>query len=393
MSREYQVLFIVSTGNVHHTVQGPANWREAYPRYLLEDDFRIVDPAPALNAITVGAIANYEIPRMAARNPDDPAFQPIAKRGQPAPFTLGGPGPNNAIKPDFVDYGGNRYIDSRHAPRPVNGSELGELGLSKDFATGNIYRVAVGTSYAAPRVAHYAAQILGQYPDASPSLIRALMAAHAVVPDSCAELSLDRAELYRLVGYGRPNNEFSLFSERNRVTLIAEEKLGPNEHHFFEIPMPEDLFTSPTRRPRRITVAIAHTPRVRRTRLKYRESELSFRMVKAENLDAVTQAYRRLRQDEQEDGIPENGFAPSPTMREGGTLQCATRIIGQIDERYRRRPYHLVVTNSVPNWITSQEPEPYSMVVVIEDQSDVEVDLYAQIRVELEARERARVRT
>lgn len=392
LSREYQVLFVVSAGNVSATIQGPANWREAYPRYLLGDEFRILDPAPALNAITVGAIANYEVARMAARNPDDPAYQPIAKKDQPAPFTLGGPGPNNAIKPDFVDYGGNRYIDSREAPRPAIGNELGELGLSKEFATGNIYRVAVGTSYAAPRVAHNAVHILQHYPDASPSLIRALMAAHATVPDSCTDLDLDQAEVRRLVGYGRPNSEHSLFSERNRVTLIAEEQLAPNEHHFFEIPMPDDLFTSPSRRPRRITVAIAHTPRVRRTRLKYRESEFSFRVVKAENLDAVTQAYRRLRRDEKEDGIQETGFTPSPTLRKGGTLQCATRIIGQIDNRYRRKPYHLVVTNSVPNWVTSPESEPYSLVVVIEDQSGVEVDLYTQVRVELEARERARAR-
>ncbi len=392
LSREYQVLFIVSTGNIHSSVQGPANWREGYPRYLLEDEFRLLDPAPALNAITVGALANYEVARMAARNPDDPSYQPIAHRDQPSPFTLCGPGPNDAIKPDFADYGGNRYIDSRQAPRPLAGNELGELGLSNKFATGNLYRVSVGTSFAAPRVAHCAAHILRQYPDASPSLLRALLAAHSTVPTSTADLDLDKSEVLRLVGYGKPNKEYSLYSENNRVTILAEETLAPNEHHFYQLPMPDDLFKSPARRPRRITVALAHTPRVRRTRLKYRESEMSFRIIKAESLESVTQAYRRLRKDEKEDLIPESDFTPGPTLREGGSLQCATRILGQVDERYRRKPYFLVVTNNVPDWVSSIDSEPYSLVIVIEDQSDVEVNLYTQIQLELQERVRTQAR-
>lgn len=393
LSREYQVLFVVSTGNIKIDEPGPANWREAYPRYLLGDAFRMLDPAPALNALTVGALANYEVSRMAVCHPDDPAFQPIAHHDQPAPFTLSGPGPNGAIKPDFVAYGGNRYIDSREAPRPVRGNELGELALSKEFATGNLYRVTNGTSFAAPRVAHTAALLAGEYPDASPSLIRALLAAHAKIPQPCIDLGLDKEELHRIVGYGRINQEKSVYSENNRVTLIAEEQLGSNEHHFFEIPMPADLLKKPARRPRRITVAIAHAPRVRRTRLKYRECELSFRMVKADSLEAVTQAYRRLKKDEKEDGIPESNFTPGPNLRDGGSLQCATREMAQINRGFDTKPYFLVVTSSIPSWVSSIEPEPYAVVVVIEDLSEVDVRLYAQVRLELENRIRARART
>lgn len=35
------------------------NWREDYPHYLLSDDAALIDPAPAVNVITVGAYAKH----------------------------------------------------------------------------------------------------------------------------------------------------------------------------------------------------------------------------------------------------------------------------------------------------------------------------------------------
>ena len=133
-------------------------------------------------------------------------------------------------------------------------------------------------------------------------------------------------------------------------------------------------------------------PRVRRTRLEYKESGLTFRVVKAKRVEEVAQAYRRLKKDEKEDSIPEKGFSPSPNFRSAGTVQCATREISQIDKRLQEKPYFVVVTNTVPDWSVSEDPESYALVVVIEDLSEVEVKLYTQIQAQLEERVRARAR-
>lgn len=53
LSRELGVLFVVPTGNLSlHDL--PDNHREAFPDYLLDESSRLLDPATALNALTVG---------------------------------------------------------------------------------------------------------------------------------------------------------------------------------------------------------------------------------------------------------------------------------------------------------------------------------------------------
>lgn len=395
LAREHGVLFVLSAGNFRGNEGGPEDWRQEYPEYLLRDEGRIIDPAPALNALTVGSVARYEVSRQTARYPRDAAHQPIARAEEPAPFTRSGPGPLNAIKPDLVEYGGNRYVDIRMSDVPLSaGRELGEVGASSAFAAGNVFALDVGTSVSAPRVAHVAARLLGKYPRFSTDLVRALLVAHAEVPQAArARLGEGDEKVRRLLGYGRPREELSLFSSERCVTMVAEERLEPNQHHFFELPLPDDLFSKPLRRRRRVTVALAHSPRVRRTRLEYKECALSIRIVRAENLDTVARAYRRLRAHEEEPPLPEKGFSPSPQFRNGGTVQCATHYHEQIDERLRAKPYFIVVTNAAPAWGASEEAEPYALAVVIEDISATEVQLYSQIREILRARVRARART
>lgn len=103
LSRELDVLFVVPTGNYNGDDDGPGDWRAEYPRYLTGENSALLDPAPALNALTVGSLARYERGMPNQRWPNDPAYRPVAKSGQPSPFTRRGPSVNEAIKPDLVD--------------------------------------------------------------------------------------------------------------------------------------------------------------------------------------------------------------------------------------------------------------------------------------------------
>ena len=117
LTRDLDVLFVVSTGNLLQD-QLPENPTALYPDYLLTAESRLIDPAPALNAITVGGIAVLDQTNEAQRSEHVIEDVPIARIGQPSPFTRAGFSVGKAIKPDFVEDAGNlAYVPSRRSVR------------------------------------------------------------------------------------------------------------------------------------------------------------------------------------------------------------------------------------------------------------------------------------
>ena len=223
LSRELDVLFVVPTGNL-------ANTDDIYPDYFLDEDARLIDPASSLNALTVGSLARYDHD---TRWPEDPGFSPVARPGQPSPFTRRGPSVNGAIKPDLVDYGGNELLDYRPETKLWR-EELGELSTSRDFATGTPFGIYCGTSYAAPRVSNLAATLIAHLPDASVDLCRAMLVAHAAVPTACKDLcSHAKIDVLDVAGYGKVNRSALFRSLDDCVTLWATDSIENNQHQFY----------------------------------------------------------------------------------------------------------------------------------------------------------------
>jgi hypothetical protein len=392
--REYRVLFVVSAGNFSGTETIPADWRGQFPDYLFSEDARLIDPAPSINSLTVGSLARFEQSRMGQRYPQDPAYQPVARADQPSPFSRSGPGPLGCIKPDVVEYGGNCSIDLRTEPGRLNPKTdyLGEISTYHKYIPGNLFSIDRGTSFAAPKIAHLAGLLLKEYPDASTDLLRALIVAHARHPEATKELfNNDEEKIYFTVGYGKPNQDEAVFSSERRVTLVSEDEMIGEQHHFYEVPLPEDFFKPPARRNRRITVALAHTPMVRRTRFNYKASTISFRIVKARDLDTVDRIFRKTSKEEREALLPEiNNFRPTSNLRSKGTVQASTAYFKQIDKRWGDNKIFIVVTRSLEDWAKDiYEREPYALVVVIEDQSSLQVRYYTQIQEMIRLRIRA----
>lgn len=115
LSRELDILFVVSTGNHQVSEESPEGlaWRDRYPNYLLEERWSVIEPAPALNALTVGSVSRHDRTFNSQRYPNDAHEVPIAKPDQPSPFSLRGPSVDGAIKPELVAHGGNWAVDSR----------------------------------------------------------------------------------------------------------------------------------------------------------------------------------------------------------------------------------------------------------------------------------------
>lgn len=391
LTRELGVLFVVSTGNLSYSGL-PDDPVAGYPGYLVGADARLVDPATAMNVVTVGGIARHEATRGAQQHPGLIEARPIARAGQPFPLTRTGPTIGGAIKPDFVDHAGNLAV-MRDAGR-IEHRGLGVITTNGGFAGGYAFKEEIGTSFAAPTVAHRAAKLLRRVPDASNNLLRALLGAHADWPEASARLlnpgnnPEGRELLTRAVGYGCISDEALEQSLDNVVSLICEERISNDHCQFYAVPLPDVLWQG-GRRTRDVTVALAYSPVVRTTRLDYRMTRLKFSLVIADGLEAVTAAFRRNRAE----GIPERGTNRWLTgeTRQAGTLQVSRW-------RFRQRPrgqVYVVVSRQDAPWSTVGDiAEPYALCVSIADRTNAQSRLYAHVQAELRARveQRARAR-
>lgn len=388
LSRSLDVLFVVSSGNrMLNTLPRPL--RDRYPDYLFEAANRVLDPGTALNAITVGGLAQHDATLAAQRYPNHIETVAVAGTDQPSPITRCGPSVSGAVKPDFVEFSGNVAVDRLGNPQTRG---LGVLSLNSGFAAGRPLCEDIGTSYAAPMVAHKAAKLLGELAGASPNLLRALLGVHAAWPDACVEL-LDphrnadgKDKLLRATGYGRIE-EGALYQSLDRiVTLVAEETIDADRHHFFRVPVPGGWWRG-GRRWRRVRVALAYAPESRTTRLDYRATKMRFYFVNADNLDDVTAAFRRNREDGMEER--QSNRRISGDKRNGGTLQVSEWRFGQ---RPQRGGLFVVVTRQDAAWSrVSDQPESYALAIVLDDRQRAEADLYAEVRAELQARARVRI--
>jgi hypothetical protein len=393
LTRELGVLFVVPTGNMYED-ELPDNARNSYPDYLFSDHARLLDPAPALNALTVGGLACHTATQASQLHPHTIEDLPIAQEHQPFPLGRRGPSIGGAVKPDVVEFAGNLALMRIGGRTRQTG--LGIVSTCGDFASGRPFAEDIGTSYAAPQVAHRAARLLNEVPDASANLLRALLVAHAHWPPACVSLlnanddSEGKKRLLQLVGYGRIDEEALYRSVDQAVTLLAEDRIANDKCHFYELPIPPS-FWSKGKRQREITVALAYSPDIRTTRLDYRMSKLWYALVKANNMDEVERAFKKNREEGMGE-IATNRWLTN-NDRKVGTLQVSRWRFNLPSQRDKK--LFIVVTRQDTPWGTVADgEEPYSLVAVLADRENaqVNVNLYAEIRAQLDARAQARVR-
>lgn len=389
LTRELGVLFVVPTGNLFLN-EAQAN----YPDYLFHDSARLLDPATALNVLTVGGLAQHDASRDAQSYPDRVEERILARSGQPSPLTRTGPSINGAIKPDLVEHAGNVAIN--RGTNRARHQGLGVLSLNGGFGHpgSGAFREDLGTSYAAPVVAHKAARLLQDLPDATPNLLRALLGVHAYWPAATKTLltvatkAQTKDQIAQCVGYGQVNDAALYRSLDDAVTLLTEEQIANNQHHIFELPTPENFWQGKGRT-REVSVALAYSPEVRTTRLDYRKSKLSFSLVTAGSLDEVEQGFQRNRAE----GMGERSTSRwlSNQDRKDGTLQVSRWTFKQA--LANRQKVFVVVTRQDTAWaIDDGSLEPYALALVMTDRENASALLYAQVNAELQLRAQARSR-
>jgi hypothetical protein len=400
--REKDIVIIVSAGNypIEQSVDDPETLVRNYVQQLLTAAARIIDPAMAANVLTVGSLAHAEASYLGAeQHPNDPAYPAIAGIDEPSPFTRCGPGFENAIKPELCEYGGNMLWDGR-LKRFTKDRGLGVISTNYRSVGSSLFRTDSGTSFAAPRVAHQAAQILGRYPGTSANLVRALLVASAQVPPAVTALvgftsASQKEQVLQLCGYGKPNLEQALYSTERRVTLFTEEQIALDHFHLYTIPFPEAFKTLRGRR--RVTVTLAFDPPVRRTRRDYIGCRMSFKLFKDIPLATIVEHYEKLQgspaSDTQRrtDAPPDIDLWPGVQARHAGTVQKGSWEM-------KRRPACDEETLLLAVWcenrwaLESEEMQRYALVVSLEHLGDSEIDLYNLIQARIQQPALTRIR-
>lgn len=246
ITREYNVLFVLSAGNVD--VAGQFNGGtllKPYPEYLLDSAWSVLAPAEGLNVLTVGGLTPD-------RDPFPHQRDAVAPRRAPSPFSRSG-AMKNVVKPELVELAGNLAFDPAIKRWVDNDPGMRVPTTSDRFASGQLVGFAHGTSFSAPKVAHAAALILDRFPEASPNLARALLVQSARAPEGVSEW--DAKQVLRTCGFGVPDLDRALFCRPQRVTLYFEGEIEVDEVKLFEIPVPKEVSAAKGRKSLSITIA------------------------------------------------------------------------------------------------------------------------------------------
>ena len=422
LSRELDIVIVVSAGNVSNpNIPQFTNREELVSKIrdqLLTPEHRLIDPATTALGITVGSITRYSEPESI---PERPISISAGDADTPSVFTRTGNGVNGAIKPEFVDYGGNYAIHQITAGQTrwqKTNRALCEPTISNDIS--KYFKGNIGTSFSAPHVTHVAARLeralqmqIGDEPSAN--LIRALLASSAkcckrgwlesaTPPNFQGVQKQTQAWRLRLGGYCKVDDT-TLFTDRNHVTLFADDALDLRSIHLYKIPVPNEFLDLRTNK--RITIGFAYNPPVRLSRKAYIANSLWFEVFRRIDVETLLR-YKGKKEKLDEvaaDNIIENfssqngaKFHPGYTEVRDSTLQQriwekkrkATDLLWDNNEPYI---YVLVTGKAKFKHPYEQIPQAYAVAITFSFDTEEDIQLRQKLYSKVKLKQRVQVRT
>ncbi|MEM9671444.1 MAG: S8 family peptidase [Bacteroidota bacterium] len=260
LSHERDILFIISTGNIpRDVIQYYLTNEHEYPEYLHESNCRLANPAQSSFALTVGSINHAAF--------DDEFWESLGGEGDISAFSRIGTGIWGAVKPDVVEYGGGFTVSKNGHHRVKEVQDIAPELIRSTRDGGSAYgRDTVGTSFAAPKVAHMVAQLRKLYPEENANLLRALVVQGARLPSN--HFLDPSVESIRYFGYGLPSLERVTSNTEQRITFYNTGQLKAEEGHIYSLKIPEELRNPALEYEILIEVTLAYSAKVRRTRQK-----------------------------------------------------------------------------------------------------------------------------
>lgn len=384
LARELNIIIIVSAGNRHP--RGGLRAEEGvteYPQYLLEENNKILEPAGAVNVLSVGSISHNS--GLNGDLADYVSNIPIAYPFEPSPFTRIGPGVRGMLKPDLVDFGGTMIYDALIG-NLRSGNDIpsaGMITLNHLFLEQSL-RCGSGTSYSAPMIANKAAYLLTLLPNATANLIRALLVGAAGIPNELENRVggvLGDQDLKNIYGNGYPSAEKAAYSSDNRVVLYTEDELSKDYFAVYEIPIPQEYQS--VNGTKELKVTLAYDPPVRHSRADYMGTTMNFRIVRGKDPDFIFDHYKkRTKADGRAPELPKKydcSLQPSVTVRDKSTVQTGMVRFQRNIEEYGDR-YFLVV-RCLSGWADYISSQKFAVVVELSHQADIKLYQRVQQRI------------
>jgi hypothetical protein len=284
LAYRYNLLFVVSAGN--HVAPLPIEHAELARRTGTDRDQVLIDvlgelsptrrllsPAEALNAVTVGALhADESGDGHAMGYRVDVWNEP----GHPSPITAHGRGIRRAVKPDVAAPGGRQlYAASGGTGLEIAPATAAPPGVQVAAPPTNTAWVS-GTTFAAAEVSRRAAAIMDSLlerddPVDEEHLVvatKALLAHGAVLPEGAYGVDTDR-----LVGHGRIERDLGAGCTSNQATVLFVGDLRALEEVELVVPLPAELAARTD--VRRVTTTLAWLSPINWNHRQYRRAKLT----------------------------------------------------------------------------------------------------------------------
>lgn len=311
LSFRYGILFVVSAGNCDGslTLQTPRDTLAAMApderatlslKALIGSDVdrRLIAPAEAINALTIGA-CHVDGSQLA----NVPGRYDLLGTNEPSPYSRIGHGFRRAVKPDILMSGGRvLHREQLVGPQEVTTVEPVYVPFAPGHrvaapplpGTLNATEYSRGTSNAAALASRAAARafdvidaLRALQPEALPEdfdavLVKALLAHGAgwnklterllLLRPDITEWRKQREFVARWIGYGPADTERALACADQRATLIGVGKVSMGEALVFDAPLPPSLAAQAVLR--RLVVTLAWLSPISAGRQAYRTSKL-----------------------------------------------------------------------------------------------------------------------
>lgn len=296
-SHEYNLLFVVSAGNIFSrfpvsAFRNIAAYESADPATreaallgaieMAKATRTMLSPAESINALTIGAV-HADHAKLDHTAPPDP-YPTFAMSNLASAVGLG---VNRSVKPDFLEKGGRfaagmtnvrgGCLEIHPRPSPHYGQQVASPSLTGQL---NHRILTSGTSNAAAlttRAAHFIADALDElYADDDKAwhelktravMLRALLAHstswgevgnrldEAYPPRDPRKWSPRRNVITQFLGYGQLNIPRVVSGDANRITLLGEDLIHAGERHEYIVPVPASMLNS--REVRTVTITLS----------------------------------------------------------------------------------------------------------------------------------------
>ena len=415
-SHHHRLLFVVSAGNVFESMQvadfaDHADFmaaqdavREASILNALEQNRSMrtmLSPAESVNSITVGALHQDDAPAHTGAIVDP--FPTVLMTNLASGLGLG---VNKSIKPDLIESGGRFAAGCSNISgggvdiHAAASAEFGHL-VAAPSATGNLRQVArmAGTSNSAALTTRSALRIADAIEQTFKAdridwhtlktrvpLLKALLIhtcrwgkvgqilEDSFPPADKSGWSKRRKSISQFLGYGRVDSKRAISGDHNRITLLAEDVINPEDRHQYEIPLPPSMLGK--RELRCVTLTLAWTTPVVLSASDCRG--VGLRVVDVNGKGDFWKGVRRILQ-------------PNIANSERGTTVHLILEGKSLVNASSGNSITLCVQAIAKHANYNKTPVPYALAVSLEMAQTLRSQLYEEVRALIQARTRTRV--